>query len=95
MAASSRLQAWLTQQMAAGLPALAGARVSAQVPVQVSLLNDLIAEVLADARTGAAASPKGEGPPVDLATVARLVREVRVEAGPGTITLKVEAGVDG
>lgn len=94
MASSSRLQSWVSQQLAAGLPALAGARMSAHIPVPVSLVNELIAEVLADARAGAAPAPRAEGgPPVDMATLARLVRQVRVDAGPGTITLDVEAGV--
>jgi hypothetical protein len=95
MASPSRLQAWLTQQLATGLPALAGARVSAHVPVQVSLVNDLIAEVLAEARTGAAPARSGGESPVDIATLARLVRQVRVDASPGVITLDVDAGVDG
>lgn len=90
----SRLQAWLAQQLSAGLPALAGTRVSAHIPVQVSLVNELIAEALADARAGAEASPhSGTSPAVDVATLVRLVRQVRIDAGPGTITLDVEAGV--
>ena len=95
MASSSRLQSWISQQLAAGLPALAGARVSAHIPVQVSLVNQVLAEVLAEARTGTAAarSGSGEGPSLDVTTLARLVRQVRVDAGPGTITLDVEAGV--
>ena len=95
MASPSRLQVWLTQQLATGLPALAGARVSAHVPVQVGLVNDLIAEFLADARTGATPARGGGESPADLAMLAKLVRQVRVDASPGVITLDVEAGVDG
>jgi hypothetical protein len=95
MASPSRLQTWLTQQLASGLPALAGARVSLHVPVQVGLVNELIAEVLDEARAGAAPGRSGGDAPVDMATLARLVRQVRVDATPGVITLDVEAGVDG
>lgn len=95
MASPSRLQAWLTQQLATGLPALAGARVSAHVPVQVGLVNDLIAEVLAEARAGAAPARTGAQSTIDMAALARLVRQVRVDAAPGVITLDVDAGVDG
>lgn len=95
MPPSTRLQAWLAHQLAAGLPALAGAQVSARVPVKVDLLNELIADALADARSGALASSGGGAAPVDVAALARLVRQVRVDAAPGTITLEVEAGVDG
>lgn len=95
MAPPSRLQSWLTQQLAAGLPALAGARVSAHVPVQVGLVNELIAEALSEAQAGASPARGGGDAPVDLAALIRLVRQVRVDAAPGVITLDVEAGVDG
>lgn len=96
MASSTRLQSWIANQLATGLPALAGAQVSARIPVQVSLLNELLAQGLADAREG---RPRTDGgataPPVDAATLARMVRQLRVDAAPGVITLEVEAGVDG
>ena len=96
MASPSRLQNWLAQQLAAGLPALAGARVSAHVPVQVGLVNELIAEALTEARQGGTpARADGGAATLDVATLARLVRQVRVDAAPGVITLDVEAGVDG
>lgn len=95
MASPSRLQTWLTQQLATGLPALAGARVSAHIPVQVGLVNDLVAEILAAARAGAAQAGTGGHGSFDIASLARLVRQVRVDAAPGVITLDVEAGVDG
>lgn len=95
MASISRLQSWLTQQLSAGLPALAGARVSAHVPVQVGLVNELLAEALSAIQSGVPAAGGDGAPPVDLATLVRLVRHVRVDAAPGVITLDLEAGVDG
>ncbi len=94
MADGGRLQAWVRQQVEAGLPALAGARVSGSVPVQVSLLNELIAQALADAAEGGRTSGGGS-PSIDVATVARMVRQVRVDAGPGVITLDFELAAGG
>ncbi len=91
-----RLQAWLRDQLAAGLPALAGTRVTGTVPLPVAMLNDLIAQGLADATGGAApASPRAHNGAPDLATLLRLVRYVRVDAAPGVVTLDFEVGVDG
>jgi hypothetical protein len=91
-----RLQAWLRNQVAAGLPALAGARVAGTVPVPVTLLNDLIAQAVADAAEG---RPNREAPTpgsaVDVAMMARMVRHLRVDAAPGVVTLDFEIGVDG
>ena len=90
-----RLQAWVRDQLAAGLPALAGARFTGTVPVPVAVLNDLIAQGLADVAAGTRVSARApsEGAP-DLATLARLVRHVRVDAAPGVITLDFEVGID-
>ena len=96
MTENGRLQAWLQQQLAAGLPALAGARVAGTVPVPVTLLNDLIAQAVADAAAGnlqSGARASGSGP--DLTTLARLVKHVRFEAAPGVITFDFEVGVGG
>ena len=93
MADAGRLQAWVRQQIETGLPAFAGARVTGSVPVQVSLLNDLIAQALADAAAGGTRA--GGTPGVDVATLVRMVRHVRVDAAPGVITLDFEVGVGG
>lgn len=84
-----RLQLWLQQQLAAGLPAFAGARVTASLPVQVSIVNELVAEALADLREPRAAGGPSSTAGPDLATMARHVTSVRVDAGPGVITLDV------
>lgn len=98
-AAATTLQDWLRGQLASGLPALAGARVSGSVPVQVDLLNQLIADVLADAARPAvrqdADAAVAAGMPADVPTLARLVRRLRVDAAPGVVTLDFEIGVDG
>lgn len=91
-----RLQAWLRDQVAAGLPALTGTRIAGTVPLPVTLLNELIAEAIADAadrRPEAVARPPSAAP--DLATMARMVRHVRVDATPGVVTLDFEVGVGG
>ena len=90
-----RLHTWIQQQLAAGLPALPGARVSGTIPLPVTLLNDLIAQALADAADGAPAEPRALRTGPDLATLARLVRHVRVDAGPGVVTLDFEVGAGG
>ena len=96
MTPAEPLQDWLRTQLANGLPALAGTRVSGTVPVQVELLNELIAGALADAaRPRAAGAPGQPGLPVDVPTLARLVKRLRVAAAPGTVTLDFEIGVDG
>lgn len=91
-----RLQAWLRHQVETGLPALAGARIAGTVPLPVTLLNELLAEAVADAAegrsAGTSAAPRG-GP--DLATLARMVRHVRVDAGPGVVTVDFAVGADG
>ncbi len=93
-----RLQAWVRDQLAAGLPAFAGARVTGTVPLPVTLLNELIAQGLADAVAASPASapaPRADSATPDLATLLRLVRHVRVDAAPGVVTLDFEVGVDG
>jgi hypothetical protein len=94
--APSPIGAWVQRQLAAGLPAFAGAGVSATVRAPVPLLNDLLAAALVDAARGKAPS---EGTPAparpDGTMMARLIRHVRVDTSPGVVTLDVEAGVDG
>jgi hypothetical protein len=93
---NGRLQSWLQQQLASGMPALAGARVTGTVPVPVTLLNDLIAQAVADAAAGDLTSTaRTQGPGPDLTMLARLVKHVRVDAGPGVITFDFEVGVEG
>jgi hypothetical protein len=87
------LQAWVQQQVAAGLPALAGARVTATLPLQVALVNELIAEALADAGRPSSAPSSGDARP-DMAALLRHVRSVRIDASPCVITLDVALAID-
>lgn len=89
-----RLQAWMQQQLATGLPALAGARASASVPLSVDLLNELIADALADAAVPARASTTPADAAPDVRQWLRHVRSVRVDAAPGVITLEVAMAID-
>ena len=95
MTESGRLQSWIDQQLAAGLPALAGARVTGTLPLPVTLLNDLIADAVADAAAGAVAQSRGPRSGPDLAQLARLVKYIRVDAAPGVVTLDFEVGAGG
>ena len=85
MIESGRLQSWIQQQLATGLPALAGARVAGTIPVPVTLLNDLIAQAVADAAAGNLGQARAPGSGPDLAMLARLVKHVRVDAAPGVL----------
>lgn len=90
-----RLQSWIQQQLASGLPALAGARLAGTIPMPVALLNDLIAQAIADAAAGDPEEARAARSGPDLATLARLVKHVRVDAAPGLVTLDFEVGVGG
>jgi hypothetical protein len=94
MTESGRLQTWIHQQLAAGLPALPGARVTGTIPLPVSLLNELIAQALADATEGPGPTRAPRAGP-DLATLTRLVKHVRVDAAPGIVTIDFEVGAAG
>jgi hypothetical protein len=95
-APSSPIGSWVQRQLDTGLPAFAGARASASVRAAVSLLNDLLAHGLAEAARGQTPSwGRTAGARPDLAMVARLIRQARVDAAPGIVTLDVEGGVDG
>lgn len=96
MAHPNAMQEWLKQQMASGFASFAGARVAATVPVDESLINDLIVEAIAAAASGTtgaqrSASPVGD---LDVPALARLVRHARIHATQGVLTLDVEIGVD-
>ena len=98
MSSAEPLQEWVRAQLAAGLPALAGTRVSGRVPIQVDLLNDLIAGALSELarpRDPANSAARGSALPMDLPTLIRHVRRLRVDAAPGTVTLDFEIGIDG
>jgi hypothetical protein len=95
MTESGRLQSWIQQQLAAGLPALAGARMTGTIPLPVTLLNDLIAEAVAEAAAGESGQTRGPRSGPDLAVLARLVKHVRIDAAPGVVTLDFEVGVGG
>ena len=95
MTESGRLQSWIQQQLATGLPALTGARVTGTIPLPVTLLNDLIAQAVADAAAGDLGQSRAPRSGPDLAMLARLVKHVRVDAAPGVVTLDFEVGVGG
>jgi len=95
MTESGRLQSWIQQQLATGLPALTGARVSGTIPLPVSLLNDLIAQAIADAAAADPGETREPRPGPNLATLARLVKHVRVDAAAGLVTVDFEVRVEG
>ena len=79
------------RQWDAGLPALAGARVTAHVRASVDVLNDWLGDVLRQLASRAVA-PRGDAATPDMGKLVGLVRHLRVGAGPGVVTLDVEAG---
>jgi hypothetical protein len=90
------MQDWLKEQMADGFAAFAGARVSGTVPVEEGLVNELLAQAVASAASGALSpAPADEAPGgLDVQRLAGMVRHVRVKASPGVVTLEFEVGVD-
>ena len=95
MTESGRLQSWIQQQLAAGLPALPGARVTGTIPLPVGLLNDLIAQAVADAAAAHPGQTRAPGSGPGVAVLARLVKHVRVDAAPGVVTIDFEVGAGG
>lgn len=91
----SRLAEWSQRQLDAGLPAIAGARVSARLQVAVALVNDWLASGVAEITDAMARHSDGGTSSKVGALVARLVRQVRIDAAPGAIMLDLEACVDG
>lgn len=82
------MQDWLQAQMANGFAAFTGAVVTAAIPVKDTLLNELIAGYLAQAREGTSTAPS-----FDPRTVLPFVRTVTVQAEPGVLTVRVELAI--
>lgn len=82
------MQEWLTAQMAQGFPAFQGAAVTGSIPVQETLINDLIARFLAEAHR-----PPGAAPAFDPRALLPLVRHATIHADAGVVTLNFELGI--
>lgn len=98
MTDKGRLLAWARDQWTRGLPAFEGARVSGTLPLEVSLVNELLEAALADmAEAPAGPAPddtteRQESVGRDLPRLARMVRRLRVKADAGVITVEFEVG---
>ena len=80
---------WIEAQLAAGLPGLQGSSISGTLAVKQDLINELLAQWLADAR-----SPKaGAAPPPDLARAAGFIKQAAVRAEPGTVLVDFKVTV--
>lgn len=86
------MQDWLQAQQANGFAAFTGAVVTGTIPVQDTLLNELIAAYLAEAR-GDTPPATPTAPAFDLKAVVPFVRTATVQAGPGVLTLRLELAV--
>ncbi len=86
------MQDLLQAHIANGFAAFTGAVVTASIPVKDTLLNELIASYLTQARSGSPAT--GASSAFDVQQVLPLVRTVTVQAGPGVVTLHVELAVE-
>jgi hypothetical protein len=76
---------WLEDQLAAGLPALAGSRVAGTLAVAPALVNDLISAWLSRQPSDGTAA---DG--VDLAALRETVKSVSVRAEPDRILVDFE-----
>ncbi len=98
MTDKGRLLAWARDQWTRGLPAFEGARISGTLPLEVSLVNELLDAALADmaeARDTPSPDATTEGQAQvgrDLPRLARMVRRLRVQADAGVITVEFEVG---
>ena len=75
---------WIATQLAAGLPAFAGSRLSGTLAVQQDAVNELIAKWLAG--DGAAS----EAPRVDLRIVRAAIKSATVRAENGKLLIDVD-----
>ena len=79
------MREWFEKQVAAGLPALAGSRLSGTLAVAPALLNELISAWLTNA------APSGPRPPrVDVGVLRGAVKSLSVRAEPDRILVDVE-----
>jgi hypothetical protein len=78
------MREWFEKQVAAGLPALAGSRLSGTLAVAPALLNELIA--------GWLTSTGSSGPPArfDIGALRGAVKSLSVRAEPDRILVDVE-----
>jgi hypothetical protein len=82
------MREWFDAQLAAGLPAFAGSRLSGTLSVKQELLNELIARWLA-APMSSGAGPGG-GSPLDLIRARAALKSASVRGAPGRILVDFE-----
>ncbi|MFN2447646.1 MAG: hypothetical protein ABR606_18930 [Vicinamibacterales bacterium] len=82
---------WLQTQLASGFAAFSGSTISATVPIKQELINELLAEYLAEEATTAPADPRWAEVP--FAQLKTLVRRAAVRAEAGVVTLDLEIRV--
>ncbi len=81
----AHVQEWLKAQIANGFVAFDGASLTGSIPVKESLINEMIAGVLAHA-----GEPQAPHPAFDLRLVAPFIRSATVQAEPGVVTLHLD-----
>ena len=82
------MQDWLMAQMRDGFPAFRGASLAGTIPVKEELINELLAEWLAQAPAGASAQP-----PFDLNQFVSFIKTLSIHADAGVVTVHVDARI--
>ena len=82
------MREWLAAQLAAGLPALAGSRVSGTLVVAPALVNELLAAWLAGTGPASASSPR-----LEIDTLRAAVKSLSVRAEQDRLLIDVEIGL--
>ena len=79
------MQDWLKEQIANGFAAFDGASLTGSIPMKESLINEMIASVLAHA-----GDPPAAQPAFDPRLLAPFIRTATVRAEPGVVTLHLD-----
>jgi hypothetical protein len=84
------MREWIEAQLAAGLPALKGSAVSGTLAVKQELINEFLAQWLAEG----ARRPGGGAAPADVGRAVGFIKEAAVRAEPGTLLVDFKIAVD-
>lgn len=87
------MRKWIEDQIAAGLPALAGSRLSGTVAVAPALLNELIADWLTPPDASPPTTTETAAPRPDLTSLRAAVKSVAIRAEPDRILVDVDIRV--
>ncbi len=78
------MQDWIAAQLAAGLPAFAGSKLSGTLAVKEEVVNELLAKWLA------ADSAPSEGPRIDPRVLRAAIKSATVRADSGRLLIDID-----